>query len=48
MPCAAFTEIGGGHCHFSDRNFLPATDGCSNTITGILKDNLLLIEYDDH
>jgi len=38
----------GGHCHFSDRNFLPATDGCSNTITGILKDNLLLIEYDDH
>ncbi len=35
----------GGHCRFSDRFLLPATDGCSNTITGIQKDNLLLIEY---
>lgn len=35
----------GGHCRFSDRYLLPATDGCSNTITGIQKDNLLLIEY---
>ena len=36
----------GGQCRFSDRNYLPATDGCSNTITGIQKDNLLLIEYE--
>ena len=36
----------GGYCHFSDRNYYPATDGCSNTITGVQKDNLLLIEYD--
>lgn len=36
----------GGYCHFSDRNYFPATDGCSNTITGVQKDNLLLIEYD--
>ena len=36
----------GGYCHFSDRNYLPATDGCSNTITGVQKDNLLLVEYD--
>lgn len=35
----------GGHCRFSDRILLPATDGCSNTITGIQKDNLLLVEY---
>jgi hypothetical protein len=35
----------GGHCRFSDRFLLPATDGCSNTITGIQKDNLLLVEY---
>lgn len=36
----------GGYCHFSDRNYIPATDGCSNTITGVQKDNLLLIEYE--
>ena len=36
----------GGYCHFSDRNYYPATDGCSNTITGVQKDNLLLVEYD--
>ena len=36
----------GGYCHFSDRNYFPATDGCSNTITGVQKDNLLLIEYE--
>ena len=36
----------GGYCHFSDRNYLPATDGCSNTITGVQKDNLLIIEYE--
>lgn len=35
----------GGYCRFSDRFLLPATDGCSNTITGIQKDNLLLVEY---
>lgn len=34
-----------GHCRFSDRFLLPAVDGCSNTITGIQKDNLLLVEY---
>lgn len=43
-PCAVSMEIG-GHCRFSDRFLLPATDGCSNTITGIQKDNLLLVEY---
>ena len=36
----------GGYCHFSDRNYYPATDGCSNTITGVQKDNLLIIEYE--
>ena len=36
----------GGHCRFSDRNYLPATDGCSNIITGVQKDNMLLIEYE--
>ena len=36
----------GGHCHFADRNYYPATDGCSNTITGVQKDNLLITEYD--
>ena len=36
----------GGHCHFADRNYYPATDGCSNTITGVQKDNLLLVEYE--
>ena len=36
----------GGYCHFSDSNYIPATDGCSNTITGVQKDNLLLIEYE--
>ncbi len=35
----------GGRCRFSDRYYLPATDGCSNTITGIQKDNLLFVEY---
>ena len=36
----------GGHCHFADRNYYPATDGCSNTITGVQKDNLLITEYE--
>lgn len=36
----------GGHCHFADRNYFPAADGCSNTITGVQKDNLLITEYD--
>ena len=36
----------GGHCHFHDRNYFPAADGCSNTITGVQKDYLLLVEYD--
>lgn len=36
----------GGYCRFSDRQYLPSSDGCSNTITGVQKDNLLLIEYD--
>lgn len=36
----------GGYCHFHDRNYFPATDGCSNTITGVQKDNLLIIEYE--
>lgn len=45
VQCAASTVIG-GYCHFSDRNYLPATDGCSNTITGVQKDNLLLVEYE--
>ena len=36
----------GGYCRFSDRNYLPASDGCSNTITGVQKDNLLIVEYE--
>lgn len=44
--CAASTVTGGGHCHFSDRNYYPATDGCSNTITSVQKDNLVWIERD--
>jgi hypothetical protein len=43
--CAAPTATG-GHCHFADRNYYPATDGCSNTITGVQKDNLLITEYE--
>lgn len=33
-----------GYCRFSDRYYLPSTSGCSNTITGVQKDNLLWIE----
>lgn len=36
----------GGYCRFADRQWLPSPHPWSNTITGILKDNLLLIEYD--
>lgn len=35
-----------GHCRFANRYYLPATDGCANTITGVQKDNLLMVEYD--
>lgn len=34
-----------GLCRFADHYLAPADDGCANTITGITKDNLLLIEY---
>lgn len=36
----------GGHCRFSDRQWLPSPAPWSNTITSVLKDNLLLVEYD--
>lgn len=35
----------GGHCRFSDRQWLPSPAPWSNTITSVLKDNLLWIEY---
>ena len=31
-----------GKCKFSDRYFMPATDGCSNALTSVLKDNLVI------
>lgn len=32
-----------GMCRFSDRYLYPALDGVSNTITTVLKDNLLMV-----
>ena len=36
---------GGGYCHFSARMWLPSPNPYANTLTGVQKDNLILIEY---
>lgn len=36
----------GGHCHFAARQWLPSPNHYSNTLTGVQKDNMLLVEYD--
>ncbi len=41
-----YGDDGGGYCKFADRYYYPAEDGCSNTLTSVLKDNYVLIRYD--
>lgn len=36
----------GGFCHFGLLLWQPRKDGISNTLSGVQKDNLLLIEYE--
>ena len=35
-----------GKCKFADRYYYPADDGCSNALTSVLKDNYVMIEYE--
>ena len=35
-----------GMCRSEDKFWLPVCDGCANTLTSILKDNLLYLEYE--
>ena len=36
----------GGHCHFAARQWLPSPHPYANALTGVQKDNMLLLEYD--
>lgn len=35
-----------GMCSFADRQLFPSSACWSNTVTGVDKDNLMLVEYD--
>ena len=36
----------GGYCHFAGRQWLPSPHPYANALTGVQKDNMLLVEYD--
>ena len=36
----------GGHCHFAGRQWLPSPHPHANALTGVQKDNLVIVEYE--